>query len=381
MSLPDANLYIRSGTGGVAASAGTIYLKDNAQPLGSVVLSNNGIDCPLFTPWKSALPSFQTLTLRNRARLQTIASDDVTFNEVHVESISTLLLDTNTAAQTPVVNIDGATLTTNVDRSFPVGTDLRMTSGGTFNIKNNSTLSVGVLDTMNIKSGTINLQEGCRLYIASKNATIGAGVTFVKDGTFGESDSIHTLTILNGGVLTHSSRLLAGLRLNVLDTLDINPGGTIDVSGKGLLGGQPMVGGGRGEAYNSTGDSIVAGATGSENTGGGGGYGGRGGNGGQGGVSNEPYGLVEDVQHLGAGGGGNRYFWGGQGGGLVKIQANICIMDGVIRANGGEGSGGFDNSGGGSGGGIRMQVGSLSGAGRIEAIVYRDAINEKVFTR
>src|SRR5512135_1795783 len=45
------------------------------------------------------------------------------------------------------------------------------------------------------------------------------------------------MSIDSGGVVTHSQRLLAGLRLHVAGKLTIASGGTIDVSGKGLLGG------------------------------------------------------------------------------------------------------------------------------------------------
>jgi hypothetical protein len=264
------------------------------------------------------------------------------------------------------VYISGATLTTNIDRSFPVGTDLQLSGGGTINVRTNSTLSIGVFDTTNIHAGTVDVQEGSRLEIAPNNATIGAGVTLVKDGMFGTNDSLTTLTILNGGKITHSSRLLAGLRLRLLDTLEIRTGGAIDVSGKGLLGGHPVgVTGGPGETYNAN-DSIVDGAGGAETGSAGGSYGGQGAVGINSNPSS-PYGLIEDPQHLGSGAGGNRYSWGGHGGGLVKIIASEVIVDGAIRANGGIGVGGFTPTGGGSGGAIKIMAGSVSGSGLIEA--------------
>jgi len=74
-------------------------------------------------------------------------------------------------------------------------------------------------------------------------------------------DSIAVLgkmVIDSGGVVTHSQRLLAGLRLHVAGTLAIVSGGAIDVSGKGLLGGYQAGNafGGSGETFNSTGDTI-----------------------------------------------------------------------------------------------------------------------------
>jgi hypothetical protein len=275
-------------------------------------------------------------------------------------------LDTNTAAQTPVVNIDGATLTTNVDRSFSTGTDFQLTNGGTINLQNNRTLVVGVFDTTNMKSGTVNITKGSRLDIITNSAMIGAGVTLVKDGFLGVNDSLTSLFILNGGTITHSLRLLAGLRLHVLDTLDVKIGGSIDVSCKGLLGGHPIgVTGNPGETYNDN-DSIVDGAGGAGNASAGGSYGGQGAQG-TNAVPSSPYGDIEDPRHLGSGAGGNRYWGGGHGGGRATIITNECIVDGAIRANGVIGAGGFDPTGGGSGGAIKILATSVSGIGLIEA--------------
>jgi len=366
MSLPDSNISARGGTSQYSASAGTIYLKDNAQSTGVVIVGNNNITTALFTPLRTNLPSFQRLSVLNRGQLRTVATDNALFDEVRVESNSTLLLDTNTAVQTPVVHITGATLTTNVDRAFPVGTDLQLNGGGTFNVRNNSTLSIGVFDTTNIHAGTINIQEGSILDITPNNATIGTGVTLVKDGTFGINDSLSSLTILNGGIITHSLRLLAGLHLRMLDKLDIKTGGAIDVGGKGLLGGHPVgVTGSPGETYNEN-DSIVDGAGGYETASAGGSYGGQGAVG-TNSVPSLPYGFIEDARHLGSGAGGNRYSWGGHGGGLATIIASEVVVDGTIRANGAGGIGGFTPTGGGSGGAIKILAGSVSGAGVIEA--------------
>ncbi|MBI4810166.1 MAG: hypothetical protein HY800_01725, partial [Ignavibacteriales bacterium] len=368
-NLPVANISVRGGSGsGASASGCTIYLKESAETYGSIVLTNGNVVCPLYTPWKSALPIFQKLTLMNRAQLQTISTDNAVFGEVSVESNSILLLDTSTAVQTTVVHITGATLTTNVDRAFPAGTDLQLNGGGTFNMRNNSTLSVGVFDTTNIHAGTIDVQQGSRLDITSNEAIIGGGVTLVKDGSFGENDSLTSLVILNGGIITHSLRRLTGLQLHVIDTLEVKSGGAIDVSGRGLLGGQPSGIGGRGETYNAAGDSIVAGAGATSRQCAGASYGGLGANPASGAVTNPAYGFLEEPRFLGSGGGGNEYFWGGHGGGRVTINTATCIVDGVVRANGGGGSGGFDPSGGGSGGSIWITAGRMFGTGAIEAI-------------
>ncbi len=67
----------------------------------------------------------------------------------------------------------------------------------------------------------------------------------------------------------------------------------------------------------------------------------------------------------GSGGGGGNNTAGGAGGGAVRIEAaGRALIDGVISANGVNGT---DNDGGGSGGGIYLECHTLAGAGTIRA--------------
>lgn len=69
---------------------------------------------------------------------------------------------------------------------------------------------------------------------------------------------------------------------------------------------------------------------------------------------------------LGSGGGGAEYSTPGSGGGAIHlIVGDRFLLDGVVSANGADGTG---NAGGGSGGSVLVQAGTLSGAGRIEAL-------------
>ena len=94
----------------------------------------------------------------------------------------------------------------------------------------------------------------------SNNATIASGVTLIKDGALGASnDEIGSLTVASGGVITHSSRNLDGLALTVAGTLNVQAGGAIDVTDKGLRGGNNgSAFGGQAETYDEN-DAIVAG--------------------------------------------------------------------------------------------------------------------------
>ena len=97
----------------------------------------------------------------------------------------------------------------------------------------------------------------------------------------------------------------------------------------------------------------------------GGSYGGRGGA--ESGKSLEvgqamPYGSSVNVDRAGSQGGN-----GGKGGGLLKIRASVVFIDGVVRVNGEHGKRGM-KSGGGSGGGIAVKCGTLSGVGVLEAV-------------
>ena len=138
-----------------------------------------------------------------------------------------------------------------------------------------------------------------------------------------------------------------------LTNATVSAGGSIVADGKGYPGG---AGPGAG--------SGLSGAAGV--TGGGAGYGGYGGGNYTnigGGVA---YGNGASPQDFGSGGGSGASKPGGTGGGLIELTVSgRLIVDGTISANGVNGV--AQGSGGGAGGGIRLQVGTFSGAGNISA--------------
>ncbi len=79
------------------------------------------------------------------------------------------------------------------------------------------------------------------------------------------------------------------------------------------------------------------------------------------------YGILENPANFGSGGSGCNY--GGNGGGLIIIEADAVVLEGNIQADGTNGGGCayYGGGGGGSGGGIKLSCGSLSGSGGIYA--------------
>jgi hypothetical protein len=166
-----------------------------------------------------------------------------------------------------------------------------------------------------------------------------------------------TLILRNGAVLTHPRATASTApRLAVTTSLlTVDATSRIDVSGRGFLGGR--AGDNAGEIGRTLGNSTTGGSTGAS----GGSYGGRGGDSPEARASNAVYGDFRDPNEPGSGGAGT--CGRGTGGGLVRIEAGMVVLDGEIRADGDTGN----TCGGGSGGGISLTVGTLAGGGRIRA--------------
>lgn len=171
------------------------------------------------------------------------------------------------------------------------------------------------------------------------------------------------MTVRSGGLVTHDP-LNAAFDLGVSGTLTVEPGGKVSADGAGFGSG---VGAGAGYANN-------AGPFDGNGGGGGGGYGGLGG----GADSSRPtsgavYGSMTQPLELGSAGGTGNGNAGGSGGGRIKISAGTLVLNGVISANGRNGSDAPPSStfkvagGGGSGGAILITVSNLQGSGSITA--------------
>ena len=165
--------------------------------------------------------------------------------------------------------------------------------------------------------------------------------------------ALANLSVLAGAVLTHrptDNDNEFALLLEVTDTLTIAADSAIDVSACGYLRSRTV---GNDSAAAASGKSAAS-------------YGGFGAS--DSGTTNDVYGDYRDPAELGSGGTGNITI-ANAGGGLARISAAVLHLDGAIRANGGNGQdNGWNNyAGGGSGGGVRLDVGVLAGTGAVQA--------------
>lgn len=157
------------------------------------------------------------------------------------------------------------------------------------------------------------------------------------------------VSVLSGATLTHrpaTDQAEYALRVEVTDTMIVDANSSLDVSGHGYVHGRTLgnttQGAAREDAAGSYGGLGHA-ATSTNHQ------------------ANAAYGDYRNPHELGSGGGWISGANGGSGGGLIRVTAETLQLDGVLRANGGDGSTG------GSGGGIRLDVGTLTGGGSISA--------------
>ncbi|MFT6816858.1 MAG: UDP-3-O-[3-hydroxymyristoyl] glucosamine N-acyltransferase [Myxococcota bacterium] len=201
--------------------------------------------------------------------------------------------------------------------------------------------------------------------------TIGLGDTtyectdLVVSSTVTVSGTHHfrSLTVQSGGNVTHAAGELDGVLLTISHNLDVRTGGSINVSGRGGLGGTGNSQGNlNAETWSPTGMTRVDGAD--EQAGGS--YGAQGKRYTYGRL-NAVYGDPRNPVELGSGGGikNSGSGSGGRGGGRIDIIADNAVIDGILNA---DGTGCRASCGGGSGGAIRLRVtGDVSGSGNLFA--------------
>jgi hypothetical protein len=194
--------------------------------------------------------------------------------------------------------------------------------------------------------------------IAAGDATYDGHTVIVSGGTT-TIDGPHTfarLIVLSGATVTQSastSSAVGALTLTTTGETYVTCGGSLDVSGKGYLGG------------NKPGNPLSAGRTlgnvaGSTSLAGGS-SGGRGARA----TSAPVFGDLFDPRDAGGGGAGSLISQvGGSGGGIVRLVADQIVVDGSVLADGESSS----TAGGGAGGSIRLDAAQLSGGGVVRAV-------------
>ncbi|MHB8874563.1 MAG: Ig-like domain-containing protein, partial [Myxococcaceae bacterium] len=181
------------------------------------------------------------------------------------------------------------------------------------------------------------------------------GKTLRIDGTH----SFNSISVLSGGVLTHTAQTttgMTGMDLHVTAGVTVDSSSRIDATARGYLGGYS---GGNADPSGRTTGNVASGvlnATGS--------YGGFGRSTAAPAAYMATYGDYRDPNDLGSGGASSGAVPGGNGGGLVRISAQSLQLNGQLNANGQDGAYPYF---GGSGGGIKLDVQALSGTGTIAA--------------
>jgi hypothetical protein len=189
-----------------------------------------------------------------------------------------------------------------------------------------------------------------------------AGTDLVFDGEVGTVGDIvaETVVVKSGAVVRPA--VGGSLKFMVSGTMTVEAGARIDVTGLGYLGGR-----GTGGVMPGTAPEGLVASTGDT----GGSHGGVGALGGYsltgGGVTGEVYDSVYQPHMLG-GGGATDYtsgtYRGGDGGGVIEIEAGAVVLEGELLARG---ESRYDQGGGGAGGSVSVKAGSLTGTGAIDA--------------
>lgn len=177
--------------------------------------------------------------------------------------------------------------------------------------------------------------------------TLAGGFTMLTRTT--NSAIAHNQTVLVS--YNYSAVTNGGLVLTITGNLEVEPGASIELDGRGFAGG-----GGSGAGFSAGGVRSGSGA-------GHGGYGGLGSSNTTAGIA---YGSTFEPTRLGSGGGTGVGGGGGSGGGSVRlIVSNAFVLNGLVSANGANATN--SRAGGGSGGSVWITAQSLSGTGVITA--------------
>ncbi|MCL1856915.1 MAG: hypothetical protein FWF84_04650, partial [Kiritimatiellaeota bacterium] len=210
----------------------------------------------------------------------------------------------------------------------------------------------GPQDILTIAEGEVSLSNPWQL----QSITVEGTGRLILSGASTRLTALDSITVAEGGVISHApigTDDLTQVWL-VAPRVEIAAGAAIDVAGKGYAGGAQGSNNGKGPSGGLSGS----------NSGSGGGHGGAGTNGSHNNAGGAQVGDASAPTLAGSGGAGCSNGAGGAGGGVVKIEAEVVVLEGDILASGLFATG---NAGGGAGGSVWIVAETLSGAGSIRA--------------
>ena len=150
--------------------------------------------------------------------------------------------------------------------------------------------------------------------------------------------TLKNVIMLQGGkveTLSTTTTVEHKLDLTITENLYIDCASSIDVTGRGYLGGWGLSADGSGKNNDSRGRTVGNTVTGGATTFSSASHGGVGGIDAGAGTTNATYGSITDPTDLGAGGGGaTNGTAGASGGGVIKLQGDTFAIAGAIRADG-----------------------------------------------
>src|SRR5207249_3173931 len=135
---------------------GTIYLKDNAQANGDLIIDNGNVASTLNTPLRTALSAFRSVTVRNQGRISVAAADvpSLTIEQAMAMSGGVAVTSSGGVAWTlPRLTLDGG-----ASLILGTGDSLTLTNSAGFDleVRMGSTMSLGAGSVLNADTLRVN---------------------------------------------------------------------------------------------------------------------------------------------------------------------------------------------------------------------------------
>ena len=326
-----------AGSTAEKGGAGTIYEK-SATSNGNLKIVNNGATNVLTPLDLTTVITYNSVNSSGNANLYLTGTQTSVITDLNISSNSTII---GTTTDLTIGN-DYLLAGTMV---YPLLTRLEV--GNDYVIALGATMTTVVLTTLTVDHdlsvlGTSSMDVVATLTIGN-NLSVSGTMTLPTGSLTTTTDVANNLIVPFGGTITGSS-----LVFNVLNNMDVQNGGSINLDGKGSGGAS---GGSPGASTTCSGTTLGSA---------GGGYGGNGGNGGKGALGGTTnYGSITAPVSLGSGGGTGCSAGGSGGGALKLLVTNTLTVNGNVSANGSDGA---SYAGGGSGGSLWIVVNVLAGA-------------------